>query len=86
MGTVFEGLRALYATLFRRSRDLGKGDAGAAFLDKYKYFQSLLESNTELLKVFSEMEAMQTGSDIFGMGYIRSRSSRAIFHTPSSST
>lgn len=81
MGTVLEGLKALFATLFQRSSERARANAGAVFLGKYRYFQSLLESNTDLLKIFSEMEAMQSGKDIFGMGYIRSRSSRAIFHT-----
>jgi pyruvate,water dikinase len=80
MGTVFEGLRSLFSSFSRRSPASVRGETAAIFREKYNHFQSLLESNTELLKICSEMEVMQDGREVFGMAFIRARSSRAIFH------
>jgi pyruvate,water dikinase len=80
MGTVLSGLKNLAASFTRRKAP-DSGEAGAAvFRDKYNRFQSLLESNTELLKICSEIEEMLRGRTVFGMAFIRSRTSRAIFH------
>lgn len=53
---------------------------GAAFREKYHAFQELLDSNAELLKVISDMEVKRGGRELFGMPFLRSRSSRAVFH------
>lgn len=79
MGTVLSGLRSLAASL-ARPKPANREETSAVFREKYNRFQSLLESNTELLKICSEIEAMLTGREVFGMAFIRSRSSRAIFH------
>lgn len=78
MGTVFEGLRSLFSGFSRRQG--GGEETATIFRNKYNEFQSLLESNTELLKIFSEMDVMLEGREVFGMAFIRSRTSRAIFH------
>lgn len=80
MGTVIEGLRSLIASFSRRGTPLPSEETAAVFREKYNHFQSLLESNTELLKICAEMEVMLEGHEVFGMAFIRSRSSRAIFH------
>nr|WP_300161568.1 PEP/pyruvate-binding domain-containing protein [Solidesulfovibrio sp.] len=80
MGTVLEGLRGLFSGFRRRSPSVGREETAAIFRNKYNEFQSLLESNTELLKIFSEMEVMLDGREVFGMAFIRSRTSRAVFH------
>uniref|UniRef100_I2Q5Q3 Phosphoenolpyruvate synthase n=1 Tax=Desulfovibrio sp. U5L TaxID=596152 RepID=I2Q5Q3_9BACT len=80
MGTVFEGLRSLVASFSRREGGLQSEETAAIFREKYNHFQSLLESNTELLKICAEMEVMLEGREVFGMAFIRSRSSRAVFH------
>ncbi len=80
MGTVLEGLRALVQSLVRRPPLVSREETAAIFRKKYNHFQSLLESNTELLKICSEMEVMLDGREVFGMAFIRSRSSRAVFH------
>jgi pyruvate,water dikinase len=80
MGTVLAGLRSLFSGFSKRSPALGREETAAIFRNKYNEFQSLLESNTELLKIFSEMEVMLEGREVFGMAFIRSRTSRAIFH------
>ncbi len=80
MGTVLEGLRGLVSSFLRREPAGDREATAAVFREKYNHFQSLLESNTELLKICSEMEVMLGGREVFGMAFIRSRSSRAIFH------
>jgi pyruvate, water dikinase len=80
MGTVASGLRSLFASLRRRPPAASREETAAVFREKYNQFQSLLESNTELLKICSEMEVMLSGREVFGMAFIRSRVSRAIFH------
>jgi len=79
MGTVLSGLRSLAAS-FSRPRPANREETSAVFREKYNRFQSLLESNTELLKICSEIEGMLAGREVFGMAFIRSRTSRAIFH------
>ena len=52
----------------------------AAFRRKYAHFKTLLESNSELLTMISDMEDKLTGRQVFGMSYIRSQSARIVFH------
>jgi len=80
MGTVLEGLRALFASFPRRPAPAGRPAAGAVFREKYTQFQLLLESNTELLKICSTMEHMQAGGTVFGLGCVRTLAQRAISH------
>ena len=80
MGTVLSGLRSLVASFTRPKTPANREQTATVFREKYNRFQSLLESNTELLKICSEIEAMLTGREVFGMAFIRSRTSRAIFH------
>ena len=80
MGTVLAGLKNLAASFTRRKIPVDRDQSAAVFREKYNRFQSLLESNTELLKICSEIEEMLRGRTVFGMAFIRSRTSRAIFH------
>jgi pyruvate,water dikinase len=80
MGTVLAGLKNLAASFTRRKVPVDRDQSAAVFREKYNRFQSLLESNTELLKICSEIEEMLRGRTVFGMAFIRSRTSRAIFH------
>jgi pyruvate,water dikinase len=50
------------------------------FQFKYSCFKELLLSNTELLKVMSDIEDKLQGRQVFGMSFVRTHSSRAIFH------
>ncbi|MFH1992422.1 MAG: PEP/pyruvate-binding domain-containing protein [Pseudomonadota bacterium] len=50
------------------------------FRMKYANFKTLLESNSELLKIITDIEEKLRGQDVFGMAYIRSQSARIIFH------
>jgi pyruvate,water dikinase len=62
------------AAVNRRERLMG------AFRAKYANFKILLESNTELLKIISDIETKLRGQMAFGGGYIEAVSMRAIFH------
>src|SRR5512143_345838 len=52
----------------------------AAFTVKYDNFKLLLESNTELLKIISDIEQKLRGQSAFGLPYIEAQTMRAFFH------
>ncbi|OIO00745.1 MAG: hypothetical protein AUJ49_09300 [Desulfovibrionaceae bacterium CG1_02_65_16] len=71
--------------LFRMVR--GKGGVSAEdqavqdiFRRKYKFFQELLESNSELLKIVTDLELKLRGEQVFGMSYVNVQATRAVFH------
>jgi pyruvate,water dikinase len=51
-----------------------------AFRVKYSNFKNLLESNTELLKIISDIELKLRGQTVFGASYIEAQTMRSIFH------
>jgi pyruvate,water dikinase len=51
-----------------------------AFTVKYVNFKTLLESNSELLKIISDMEVKLRGDVIFGMSYVNAATVRIVFH------
>jgi pyruvate, water dikinase len=51
-----------------------------AFTVKYVNFKTLLESNSELLKIISDMEVKLRGDVIFGMSYVNAVTVRIVFH------
>jgi pyruvate,water dikinase len=59
---------------------LSRDDIQAIFRSKYVNFKILLDSNSELLKILSEMEDKLRGETVFGMTFIRSQTLRALFH------
>ncbi|QLA21171.1 PEP/pyruvate-binding domain-containing protein [Desulfolutivibrio sulfoxidireducens] len=73
-------LKRFLATQYGLGRDPTVQDAGLSFRAKYNFFQELLESNSELLKIIADMETKLHGRELFGMAYVRSQSSRAVFH------
>ncbi|MCA1962136.1 MAG: phosphoenolpyruvate synthase [Desulfomonile sp.] len=50
------------------------------FRFKYTCFKDLLASNTELLNIITDLEEKLRGQEVFGMSYVRSQSTRALFH------
>jgi pyruvate,water dikinase len=58
-----------------------KDRADQIFRVKYERFKELLDSNSELSKIMTDIEEKLQGHKIFGMAYIRSQSARAVFHT-----
>ena len=65
----------------RRRRDaLTCPTRAAAFRERYEGFKELLDSNSELLTLLAEVDAMLAGDAVFGMAWVRSRASRIAFH------
>jgi pyruvate,water dikinase len=53
----------------------------SAFKEKYLNFKTLLESNSELLRIISDLEARLQGQAAFGTSYVESQTARVLFHT-----
>ncbi len=68
--------------IFRRqkARKFSKDNISESFRFKYVCFKDLLASNTELLNLITDIEEKLQDQKIFGMSYVRSQSSRAVFH------
>jgi len=66
--------------LFRSRRGPSRQELMAAFHVKYDNFKLLLESNTELLKIISDIEQKLRGQSAFGLPYIEAQTMRAFFH------
>jgi len=64
----------------KRKTKLSRDDIQAIFRTKYVNFKILLDSNSELLKIISEIEEKLRGETVFGMSFIRSQTLRALFH------
>jgi pyruvate,water dikinase len=77
------------ANLLRRIQNWKRGSRAASsgekvsrlFKFKYTCFKDLLASNTQLLNIITDFEQKLRGQEVFGMSYIRSQASRAVFHT-----
>ena len=64
---------------------VGKGtsrenEAGRLFRFKYAAFRMLLDSNTKLLQIISDLEEKLRGQQVFGMSYVRTEAGWALFH------
>ncbi len=66
--------------LFRSRRSSSREKLMSAFHVKYDNFKLLLESNTELLKIISDIEQKLRGQSAFGLPYIEAQTMRAFFH------
>ncbi|MGA2401018.1 MAG: PEP/pyruvate-binding domain-containing protein [Syntrophobacteraceae bacterium] len=71
--------------ILKKLRVRRKGISGDTLTDvfraKYDHFKALLDSNSELSKIISELEDKLHGYEVFGMTYIRSQCARTVFHT-----
>lgn len=65
----------------RRTPPMQAANLSQVFQAKYARFKELLESNTEVSKIISDIEVKLRGQEVFGMSYICSQSARAVFHT-----
>jgi pyruvate, water dikinase len=63
-----------------RNRSSSGSKAHEIFRKKYTYFKTILESNSELLKIISDFEKKLIENSFFPMSYIRSQTARVIFH------
>jgi pyruvate,water dikinase len=76
--TILHNLKELFRTVFRRESP--EEDIGAVFRFKYGLFKELLTSNTQVLDIITDMEEKLQGHQLFGMSYVRSNATRAVFH------
>jgi pyruvate,water dikinase len=74
--------------LLRKLKEWRFGDSAAArekvarlFRFRYACFKDLLSSNAEMLNIITDFELKLRGQEVFGMSYIRSQATRAVFHT-----
>ena len=66
--------------LIKRKTRFSRDDIQVIFRTKYVNFKILLDSNSELLKIISEIEEKLQGEIVFGSSYIQSLTLRALFH------
>ena len=78
MSTILDNLKVLFRSLFRLEPP--EEDIGAVFRFKYGLFKELLTSNTQLLDIITDLEEKLQGHQLFGMSYVRSNATRAVFH------
>jgi len=74
----------LFKNLYRkwqaRHDEEARDEIAAAFRFRYTCFKDLLDSNTQLMNIITDLEAKLEGRQVFGMSYVRSQSARAAFH------
>jgi len=63
-----------------RTRKAAPREVSEVFRFKYTCFRDLLDSNSQLLAIISDLEEKLQGRQVFGMAYIRSQATRASFH------
>lgn len=76
---LLESVKTLIRPLFGKSCRPQPADQ-SRFRFKYVNFQELLESNTELLRVITSIEEKLPGRAVFGMAFLHSAASQAVFH------
>ncbi|GAB7081684.1 PEP/pyruvate-binding domain-containing protein [Megalodesulfovibrio paquesii] len=64
----------------RRKAATARADRQAFFRARYQAFLQLLESNTELLNIISELETRHAGGELVGLAQLRQLATRAMFH------
>ncbi|HEX5682316.1 MAG TPA: PEP/pyruvate-binding domain-containing protein, partial [Desulfobacterales bacterium] len=67
-------------SFFKRKKGPSRNELMRSFKVKYDNFKLLLESNTELLKIISDIEQKLRGRSGFGLPYIEAQTMRAFFH------
>jgi len=78
MTTILGNLKTLFRSFLRL--EPAEEDIGAVFRFKYGLFKELLTSNTQVLDIITDIEEKLEGHQLFGMSYVRSNTSRAVFH------
>ena len=72
--------RNIYRKIKSRREKISRDDVAAAFRFRYACFKDLLDSNTQLLNIITDLEEKLQGRQVFGMSYVRSQAARAAFH------
>ena len=78
--TIIENLKKLYSSVVRKPTTV-REDVASVFRFKYSLFKELLAANTELLNIITDIEEKLQGRQLFGMSYIRSQTTRAVFYS-----
>ncbi len=65
----------------KKDSSVSKRNVSRVFKFKYSCFMDLLASNAELLNIITDIEEKLRGQSVFGMSYVRSQATRAVFHT-----
>ncbi len=78
--TIIENLKKLYSSVVRKPTTVNE-DVASVFRFKYSLFKELLAANTELLNIITDIEEKLQGRQLFGMSYIRSQTTRAVFYS-----
>jgi pyruvate,water dikinase len=76
---IIDNLKQLFSWKARKKIP-SKDYQALLFRFKYSSFKMLLDSNSQFLKVITDMEEKLRGQQVFGMSYVRTQSARAIFH------
>lgn len=76
---IIENLKRFLRPVFGRPAERPAQDQ-ARFRSKYVNFQELLESNAELLRIISSIEEKRSGRVVFGMAFLHSVASQAVFY------
>ena len=77
---IINNLKKMFRPLFRNSKP--SPEKGQAFFRfKYVNFHELLESNAELLRIITAIEEKLLGREVFGMAFLHSMASQAVFHS-----
>ncbi len=72
--------REIYRKFKGRRAGPARDELAAAFRFRYACFKDLLDSNTQLLNIITDIEEKLKGRQVFGMSYVRSQVARATFH------
>jgi len=67
-------------SLFKNSETNPDNDIMYRFKVKYENFKMLLEANSELLKIISDIEEKLSGHHLFGISYLQGQTARVIFY------
>ena len=78
--TIIENLKKLYSSIVGKDRVI-REDIASVFRFKYSLFKELLAANSELLNIITDIEEKLQGRQLFGMSYIRSQTTRAVFYS-----
>lgn len=78
---ILSNLKLAYRRLVGSPTAVDADSLSVSFREKYAHFKNFLESNSELLKIITDIEEKLDGREIFGLAVIRSLSSRAVFHS-----
>jgi pyruvate,water dikinase len=72
--------REIYHKFKGRRGGTDRDELAAAFRFRYACFKDLLDSNTQLMNIITDIEEKLKGRHVFGMSYVRSQTARAAFH------